>query len=226
MLLVKRKYYICNILLTKIKSMRKVILSLLLVAFVFSVNAQEKGKIRVGFSGGLTLPNSGFGLGGDMDIRYNVMDNVNVGVKFGSAIMFKDVILDEVTNTASLKACGLTSTLVISDYYFSDGLSVFAPFIGGGLGLFKVLNLGLTAQQNTTNYYSSTDFAGVLPERKFGGMLRGGFEAGHFRMSLEYYLVPRSTVVDVNNLSMGMARNSFLNATIGFYLGGGRWRKL
>lgn len=205
--------------------MRKVVLSLLFVAFVFSANAQEKGKIRVGVNAGLALPNSGVGIAGDLDIRYNVMDNVNVGVKFGLASLVKDMDINNPSGNIDATVGAATSTLLISDYYFSDGNSSFAPFLGGGLGFYNALNIKMVGTGSTAPTTPS-DLSSFLPEKKFGGLLRGGFEAGHFRMSLEYYLIPKSTVVDINNVSMGKAGNSFLNATIGFYLGGGRWRKL
>ncbi len=204
--------------------MKKLLLCLLIATFGITLNAQQKGKIRVGFDAGLALPNLGAGFNGGMDIRYNIMDNVNAGVKFSGAILFKDMVIDEVANTASLTTCVISSTLATSDYYFNDGTNSFAPFLGGGLGLYKVVNIGLSVS-GTTQPEPPTNTAIFLAENKFGGLLRGGFEAGHFRMALEYYLVPSSTLVDINNVSMGTTGNNFLNLSIGFYLGGGKWRK-
>lgn len=204
--------------------MKKLILSLLIIAIAFTTNAQEKGKIRVGFDAGLSLPNAGAGLNGGLDIRYNIMDNVNVGVKFNSGVMFKDIYVDEVANTASITTSIIGSTLLTSDYYFNDGTKSFAPFLGGGLGLYKVINIGLTATSDTPPD-PVTNTANFISESKFGGLLRGGFEAGHFRMALEYYLIPRSTLYDANSVNIGQSENGFLNLTLGFYLGGGKWRK-
>lgn len=204
--------------------MRKLVLSMLIAAFVLNVNAQEKGRIRVGFDAGLALPRMGAGFDAGLDIRYNVMDNVNVGLKFNGGLMFKDISVDEVANTASITTSVIGSTLATSDYYFNDGTSSFAPFLGGGLGLYKVLNIGLTASGDTPPE-PFTNTANFISERKFGGLLRGGFEAGHFRMALEYYLIPSSTLYDVNSVNIGLSKNGFLNLTLGFYLGGGRWRK-
>jgi hypothetical protein len=204
--------------------MRKLLFSLLIAAFVLNVSAQVKGKIRVGFDAGLALPNAGAGFDAGIDIRYNIMDNVNVGVKFNGGLLLKDIAVDDVANTASITTSVISSSLLTSDYYFNDGTSSFAPFLGGGLGLYKVINIGLTATGDTPPEPVSNT-ANFLPERVFGGLLRGGFEAGHFRMALEYYLIPRTTLYDVNNSNIGTTGNSFLNLTLGFYLGGGRWRK-
>jgi hypothetical protein len=56
-------------------------------------------------------------------------------------------------------------------------------------------------------------------------VLRGGFEAGHFRMALDYYLIPKSEVYDLSNNLLGFTKNSYLNLSIGFYLWGGKWSK-
>lgn len=195
--------------------MKKLVLCLLVVVIAFNVNAQEKGKIRVGLDAGLALPNAGAGFNGDLDLRYNIMDNLNAGVKFGFAALAKDLSLSAGTATAS----AMTHLLATSDYYFNKPASSFAPFLGGGLGSYSIGNIQVLSSS------SQSTPSGLLIEQKFGGLLRGGFEAGHFRMALEYYLIPNSTLVDMNNNKVGTTRNSYLNLAIGFYLGGGRWKK-
>ncbi|HLP04712.1 MAG TPA: hypothetical protein VK152_04705 [Paludibacter sp.] len=83
---------------------------MLLVAFTFSMHAQEQGKIRVGFDGGLGVPNQGVGIGGDLDFRYNIKDNLNVGIKLNGGLSIKDILVDEMTNTASLTNSVITPT--------------------------------------------------------------------------------------------------------------------
>jgi len=202
--------------------MKKVILSLLVIVFAMSLNAQEKGKIRVGLDAGLALPNAGAGFDGGLDIRYNIMNNVNVGLKFTGGILVKDIT--QTPTMVSLTASVLSSSLATSDYYFSKGISIFAPFLGGGLGFYNVLNMGLSAS-GTTQPNLPSNTSTFLTQSRFGGLLRGGFELGHFRMGLEYYLIPRSSLVDINNIVIGTTANSYLNLSIGFYLGGGHWKK-
>ncbi len=213
--------FIINI---KLKNMKKLILGFIVIAFAFNLNAQEKGKIRVGLDAGLALPNAGAGFDGSLDIRYNIMDNVNVGIKFNGGLLLKDIAVDEAANTASITTSVISSTLATSDYYFNNGNNSFAPFLGGGLGFYKIVNIEISAT-GTDTPTPPTDMSGFQGENKFGGLLRGGFEAGHFRMALEYYLIPQSTLLDLNNASIGTTGNSFLNLTLGFYLGGGKWRK-
>jgi len=204
--------------------MKKLVLSLLIAAMAFNVNAQEKGKIRVGLDAGLGLPNAGAGFNGGLDLRYNIEDNINVGLKFTSGLLIKDINVDNVANTASLTTSIISSYLATSDYYFGKGTSIFSPFLGGGLGFYKVINIGLSAS-GTSTPTPPTNTSVFLGETKFGGLLRGGFELGHFRMGLEYYLIPSSNTVDINNVINGTTGNSFLNISLGFYFGGGHWKK-
>jgi outer membrane protein W len=198
--------------------MKKLVLSLLIVALAFNLNAQEKGKFRGGLDVGLALPNAGAGFNGNIDLRYNIMDNWNAGVKFGLAALAKDFSMASTGGTSSATACALTYSLITSDYYFNRPASSFAPFLGGGFGSYSIDNIQVLSNTNTST-------PNVAIDHKFGGLLRGGFEAGHFRMGLEYYLIPRSTLYDPYGTVAGSTGNNFLNLFIGFYLGGGHWKK-
>lgn len=204
--------------------MKKLFLGMLLIALTLNLSAQEKGKIRVGFDLGLGLPTMGAGFGGDLDVRYNVMDNVNVGIKLGADALFKDIYVDQLNSTASITACAISSTLATGDYYFNKGTSIFAPYLGGGLGFYEIGNIKVSAS-GTSVPTTPTNTSTFLTENKFGGLLRGGFELGHFRMGLEYYLIPDSKLVDMNNVALGTTPNSYLKISLGFYFGGGHWRK-
>ena len=97
------------------------------------------------------------------------------------------------------------SVLGTYDYYFNKGTSSAAPFIGVGLGAYI---LGETEGKS-----------GSLGSQ-FGGMIRGGVELGKFRLALEYNIIPKS------NLEIGESiDNSYFGASIGFYVGGGKWKK-
>jgi hypothetical protein len=57
------------------------------------VMAQEEGKFRVGMDMGLTIPSSG---GGGfliyLEPKYNIKDNMNIGLRVGVAAMARDLI--------------------------------------------------------------------------------------------------------------------------------------
>ena len=205
--------------------MKKLIFGLLLCFFVVSLNAQERGKIRVGGNLGLTIPPMGFGGTIDLlDIRYNILDNFNAGVKFGGAFMARDVA--QLSNDRGEVTMHINSNvMLVGDYYFNKGTSAFAPFIGGGIGSFSIFDIYAQVESGEEYNYQYDEFPTATST--LGGALRAGFELGKFRMAMEYYLLPQTDKYDVANImqSAGTSGNSYLTLNIGFYFGGGRWRK-
>jgi hypothetical protein len=55
-------------------------------------------------------------------------------------------------------------------------------------------------------------------------VIRAGFEAGKFRLSLDYNIVPKSDLVNLQGDVIGETANSYLGIALGFYVGGGKWR--
>ena len=201
--------------------MKKLFLITALALSAIGVNAQEQGKIRVGADLGLALPNAGIGFAADLDARYNITDNINAGILLTSFAGVKDITADINNTLTTMTVGGSSGFLVHGDYYFNKGTNSFAPFLGAGLGAFGVSNIQITSNDNS----SSAGSLSVSDESKFGGVIRGGFEAGHFRLGLSYYLIPSSSLYDLTATRVGSTGNSYLNLTLGFYLGGGSWRK-
>lgn len=200
---------------------RNFLLLVLLTAFL-AANAQEKGKIRVGLDGGLAFPSRGIGFDGDLDVRYNFSDNVNAGVRFGFGYMARDLKSYDANETIEGTIHVNTNFLVHGDYYFSKGDSHFAPFIGAGIGSFSIYDLNFNVHSGDS--YTFNDLPSV--EKTFGGLIRTGFELSKFRMALEYYMIPATSAYDINTLQYdGTSQNNYLKLSIGFYIGGGRWRK-
>jgi outer membrane protein X len=207
--------------------MKKLIFGLLLCFFVVSLNAQERGKIRVGGNLGLAVPTAGFGGSIDLlDIRYNILDNFNAGVKFGGAFMLRDVSEINESMTMGEATMHISSNfMLVGDYYFNKGTSAFAPFIGGGIGSFSIFDIYMQVQEGEEYNYTYDELPAV--SSTLGGALRAGFELGKFRVALEYYLLPQTDKYDVANImqSAGKSNNSYLSLNMGFYFGGGKWRK-
>ncbi len=202
--------------------MKKLFLLLLATLAVYTLDAQEQGELRVGFNAGLAIPYHGRGLSADMDIRYNITDNFNAGVKAGLAAMIREINDDYLNFNASGMGSINTSALITGDYYLNKGTSNFAPFVGGGLGCFSLINIYVSAYQQDDFNINMNEFN---PDFTFGGLLRGGFELSKLRVALEFYLIPYTTLYDVNLEDIGRAANSYVNLSVGFYIGGGSWRK-
>ncbi|MFE3870883.1 hypothetical protein ACFX5F_06565 [Flavobacterium sp. ZS1P70] len=196
--------------------MKKVILAV--TAFlVFTIGySQKEGGARVGLDFGFVPAQGGAGVLFSIEPKYNIKDNMNVGLRIGAAGIVRD-INDSGTST-SAKVSANSSYVATYDYYFNKSGKTFVPYIGGGTGFYTVGNVqfdDINSSNNVTLDATSN----------FGGLVRGGFEWGKFRMGMEYNLVPKSTLHDMNGNNRGTVSNTYLGIHLGFYIGGGKWGK-
>jgi hypothetical protein len=188
--------------------MRKCLLlfAIAMVVSIFSANAQEAGKFRGGLDLGYAIPKGGGGIGAALELKYNLKDNMNVGFRLEDAFMAKEA------GSLEGSVSGNEAYLGTFDYYFNKGTSSFAPFVGAGAGYYSLA----TIKVNDTDLGADTS-------GKFGGLLRAGFEYKKFRMAASYNLVP-STKFEIGNQKVSSSNGYFL-VTVGFYIGGGSWKK-
>ena len=198
--------------------MKKIIvLSFLVLAFATGYS-QEKGKFRAGLDFGFVPSSGGGGAMFSLEPKYNIKDNMNIGLRLGIAAIIKDLNING--DSPSAKVSASNSYVGTYDYYFNKSGSTFAPYLGGGFGYYSLANVkvdGNATQQ--PNEYSPT-VSGV-----FGGLIRGGFEWAGFRMGLEYNFIPDSELEDFNGNNAGTAKNAYLGIHVGFFVGGGKWGK-
>lgn len=204
--------------------MKNFFLAITLLCLSLGLQAQEQGRVRVAGNLGYCTANLGLGSSVDLlDIRYNVLDNMNVGIKFGGAMVIRDI--NQISSNLASATIHFNSNVMFeSDYYFHNGTSSFAPFAGLGIGSFGIYNMYMEIDPSQQTFVESSRFP--LPNRTIGAAIRGGFELGRFRLAMEYYLIPPTTKYDImNNMQeFGTSRNSYLTVNLGFYFGGGRWR--
>lgn len=175
--------------------MRNIVISVLFILGLTTVNGQEKDKFRAGLDIGYVFADGGGGILFAIEPKYNITDNSNIGIRLGLASS---------SSNNDTEADGNMSILGTYDYYFSNGKSSTVPFLGGGLGYYVLVDAS-----NTIN----------LGE-KFGAIIRGGVELGKFRLALEYNILPKT------DLEFGESvKNSYFGASLGFYVGGGKWKK-
>lgn len=146
--------------------------------------------------------------------KYAVMENLSVGIRFEGAIIarFSGYNDDGTEGDADVKAHG--SYLATGDYYFSNNYSA-RPFLGVGVGLFSLAGTQI----------SSTTSGVDVSTNKFGSMLRGGVELKHFRLGLEYNIIPQTKFSGYNNNGDPAelkAKNSYLGIKVGVCIGGGK----
>jgi len=176
--------------------MKKLLTVTFLILGIMSINGQEQGKFRVGLDLGYVFENEGGALL-SIEPKYNITDNSNVGIRLGTAASIG--ISDADANV---------SILGTYDYYFNGQNSSTSPFLGVGLGYFILGDIG-----------GSGPGVGINLGEQFGALVRGGVELGKLRIALEYNILPKS------DLEIGESvKNSYLGVSIGFYVGGGKWK--
>jgi outer membrane protein W len=199
-------YYICRQLALKTKTncMKKFFFVAILAFLVTFSNAQstEYKPFRVDFGMGYAIPGGGkgakAGLLFSLEPKFAVTDNITTGVRFEGAILGRAT-----TNADVVQVSASGSYLLTGDYYFTT--NAFRPFAGAGIGLYHTAAAVVDVNSNTDpNVFAEGN--------KFGGMLRGGFDYGHFRMALEYNMVSKTASYS----------NSYLGIKLNFFLGGGR----
>lgn len=199
--------------------MKKVLyLLILLTAGIAQLKAQEANKFRFDIRIGYTIPTNADGGGILLHIepKWTIADHINVGLRLGAAVYAQG--LDGVTQGSNQQIGASGSYVGTYDYYFHNGSSSFAPFVGGGLGYYQVANVNV----DDSNLEDNTVIKG---NGKFGGLIRAGFDAGKFRLAAEYNIIGKSDLVDVNNNIIGTAKNGYIGISVGAYFGGGKWRR-
>ena len=183
-----------------------------LIAINQWTHAQEQNKFRVGLDLGYAIPDGGGGVLVALEPKYNIADNMNVGLRIESAAMAKNVtaVIDVAEIEASLSAN--TSYFGTFDYYFNSGSSSFAPFVEGGIGYSALANL--TFDNQVTDDEFEVD-------GKFGGLIRAGFELGKFRLAANYNLIGKSEIGE--GIDAVEVKNSYFGISLGFFVGGGKW---
>jgi outer membrane protein X len=196
-----------------------IVMAFLIFGILGLANAQEKGKFRVGLDLGYTVPSSG---GGGflfyLEPKYNIQDNMNIGLRIGGAAMVRDFVYYSNIDEGSAKVAINGSYVLTYDYYFKTEGSNFAPFIGAGLGWMNFASV----EFDTT--VDPDDYGTLSGNSAFAPVLRAGFEAAKFRLSLDYNFVPKSDLVNLQGNVIGESANAYLGIAIGFYVGGGKWR--
>jgi outer membrane protein W len=183
----------------------KKICSLILFTLVVSLaHAQTFKPFKVDVSLGYANPRGNIAKAGvlfALEPKYALADALSLGLRWEGALTAA-IHYNANGQSVTSDVNALSSYLVTADYYFSNNR--FRPFAGAGTGLYRVANISADDEDvNDPNYSPSTEYSS-----KYGFMLRGGFEFGHFRAGLEYNIIGE--------------RNNYLGIKLGVCFGGGR----
>lgn len=200
--------------------MKKITLSILMLASVVIAKAQQEHvfkPFKVDVSMGYAIPSGEGAKGGVLFVvepKYAVIPNVSVGLRWELAVMARGTS-DASGSTAKVDAKAAGSYLLTGDYYFTQ--TTVRPFAGAGLGIYSL------AAASVDN--SSASAGGGS---KFGEMVRAGVELAHFRVGLEYNIVPKTTMETVNSSGVKVSnsmKNGYMGIKLGFVIGGGKIKK-
>ena len=183
----------------------------------FSAIAQSDLKpLKVDLSVGYAVPGGSGAKGGVLFVvepKYAVMPALSLGLRMETAVIARFGGYDPEGNPSDLSVKASGSYLATGDYYFLDNYS-FRPFAGAGAGIFRIA--GIEVNSSTGTISSAT---------KFGGMVRAGVELSHFRMGIEYNIIPKTTFsgYDSNGDPATLtSKNGYIGLKLGVCFGGGR----
>jgi len=146
------------------------------------------------------------GIGFYFEPKYNVSDNIAVGLKMEWAVMGS---ADKDGQSYDVSALGTYQ--LTGDYYFGD--SKVRPFVGLGTGIYSIgsveQKVNISAGGSTVNIDGNYDYGS-----KFGFAPRAGVLLGHFRLGLEYNII--------TGIESAMESRNYLSFKLGFEIGGGR----
>ncbi|MCT4586195.1 MAG: outer membrane beta-barrel protein [Carboxylicivirga sp.] len=194
--------------------MKKVLLLVaVLVAGMASANAQSENykafKVDLGLL--YAVPGGDGAKGGAglyIEPKYNVTDNIALGLKMEWAAMTAGQIKTDAQGaltTSSFDATTLGTYQLTGDYYFGD--SKVRPFAGLGLGLYAMGTANWDVTQNSEAL--AAEFG-----TKFGFSPRAGLLLGHFRLGLEYNII--------TGIEDPLPSRNYLSFKVGFEIGGGK----
>ena len=83
--------------------MKKVIILILFIAIGFTSNAQQEGEFRFGIDAGGAIVKGGGGAIFTLEPKYNIKDDLNVGLRLETAGMVKEFSTNGTNSTSSGK---------------------------------------------------------------------------------------------------------------------------
>lgn len=181
-----------------------------------SADDRQFRAFKVGVGLGFAVPGKGEGAGGGLlfflEPAYRASDRILIGLRLESAIIVRGVEgVNNNNNDVKGKGSANASYTLNGQYYFND--NSVRPFIGAGAGLFSLAAGEFNTAANNNNVSTNKLDAKTV----FGFYPRIGIDAGHFTLTLDYNILPKS------NLSGGgEVINNYLGIRAGIAIGGGR----
>jgi hypothetical protein len=199
--------------------MKKLFFAIIAVMIVsLSLNAQDYKPFKVDIAVGYAVPGGSGAKGGVLfaiEPKYAVIDQINVGLRFEGAILARGYAGDDVADDMGIDVKASGSYILTGDYFYTAKRG-FRAFSGIGTGLYSIAAASVTT--------TDEEVVAVGGGSKFGGLVRSGFEAGHFRFAVEYNLIPKTKMTTESNKTIE-SKNGYIGFKIGATIGGGKKSK-
>lgn len=201
--------------------MKKLFSTLLFLAVIQSSYAQRAGGFRFQMDLGTAMPDGG-GIGALVNLEPQILikDNLAFGMRLGVAALAKDVTYYSIQEDYNGEVSANASVAGTLNYYFNNGNSRVAPYVGGGFGYYA-----LSSVQIDDTDFDDGETGDLEASFAWAPMVRAGIELGKFRIGAEYNFVPTSDLQNINGQVIGEAVNEYFGFTLGFFVGGGKWGK-
>lgn len=197
--------------------MKKLFFAIAIMVVSLSLTAQDYKPFKVDLAVGYAIPGGKGAKGGVLfavEPKYAVMDQLNLGLRMEAAVVARGYAGTNIEEDMEVDVKASGSYLLTGDYFFTSNRS-FRPFGGIGAGIYTIAGASISADDET---------AAVGSDSKFGGLVRTGFEAGHFRLGIEYNLVPK-TKLTTDGAGSIESKNGYIGIKVGATIGGGRKSK-
>ena len=186
----------------------KTLYTIVAVLCIQLISAQESGKFRMDVDAFYAIPSDASGVGLTLEPKFNIADNMSVGLRisnafishngspFGNNILFGIDEYGADNEFVDGYESFITAVGGTFDYYFDELTgSSFTPFAGAGAQYVLI----------SGDYDESSNLS---------AMVRAGFEVRKFRFSVDYNILPSTT--------LGVS-NSYIGIHLGVFIGGGKW---
>lgn len=199
---------------------KKCSIFLVLLVLCLGLQAQEKGRLKGSIEFGPLLgPNLGFQI--SLEPKYNITDRSNLGLRielpglFGRDLTLNDRSLD-FDNEGNIQGIFLPVTY---EYYLGKRGKSFQPYIGGGLGYFRMNGDVTVFDPSAPENSMSATSRGTI-----GAITKFGFEWGKFRYGFAFTYVPDADLVSEAGQTIGFTRDYYVHFNMGLTLFGGKWK--
>lgn len=141
------------------------------------------------------------GAGIYVEPKYNVTDQFTMGFRGEFVGLASNTLLEIDGDIVEVNVSGISSFLLTADYYLTT--SIARPFIGVGGGAYILGDVE----------YTDDEVNSVHVGTRLGFAPRVGVVLGHFRVALEYNVIPSKEDIESRN---------YLGMKVGFEIGGGK----